>query len=316
MRGAQTHRPVLRDEILEALRIRPDGCYLDATYGRGGHSEGIAASLGRDGMLIAVDRDPEAVAHARKLFADDTHIRVVQGNFGMLREIVGRCGCAEVDGIVMDLGVSSPQLDDPDRGFSFMRSGPLDMRMDPESGISAAAWLANAAEKDISDVLKRYGEERHHRRIARAIVQTRDGRGDQPPTAITTTGQLAGIVTAAVPKHEPGKHPATRTFQAIRIFINDELGALETALDDSVDILAQGGRLCVISFHSLEDRIVKRYFRDRERGDPRWAGLPQMPEEARPVLKRIGKAIRPSQAETEHNPRARSAVLRVAEKLA
>jgi len=244
-------------------------------------------------------------------FARDLRLTLVRGSFGELEECVRAAGLdGELDGVLLDLGVSSPQLDEARRGFSFMQDGPLDMRMDNEAGQSAAQWLAKATEREIADVLRTLGEERFARRIARAILAARA----QGP--LTRTGQLAEIVAAAVPTREPGKHPATRTFQAIRIHVNRELEQLESALPQAVRLLAPGGRLCVISFHSLEDRIVKRYIRREEQGDPVYAGLPTVPPHARPRLKRVGGAIMAGEAEVQSNPRARSAVLRVAERLA
>jgi len=305
------HTPVLLDEVLAGLAIRPDGHYCDATFGRGGHAAGILAALGPAGRVVAIDRDPEAVRAGRLRFAGEGRLTLVRGSFGELVERVRTAGIeGELDGVLLDLGVSSPQLDEAGRGFSFMQDGPLDMRMDNEAGQSAAQWLAKAAEGEIADVLRRLGEERFARRIARAIVAART---TQP---ITRTGQLAAIVAAAVPTREPGKHPATRSFQAIRIHVNRELEELQSALPQAVALLAPGGRLCVISFHSLEDRIVKRFIAREERGDPVYAGLPQIPPHARPRLARVGSAVTAGEAELRANPRARSAVLRVARRLA
>jgi 16S rRNA (cytosine1402-N4)-methyltransferase len=305
------HTPVLLDEVLGGLAVRPDGRYCDATFGRGGHTAAILRALGPAGQVVAIDRDPEAVEAGRVRFARDLRLTLVRGSFGELEECVRAAGLdGELDGVLLDLGVSSPQLDEARRGFSFMQDGPLDMRMDNEAGQSAAQWLAKATEREIADVLRTLGEERFARRIARAILAARA----QGP--LTRTGQLAEIVAAAVPTREPGKHPATRTFQAIRIHVNRELEQLESALPQAVRLLAPGGRLCVISFHSLEDRIVKRYIRREEQGDPVYAGLPTVPPHARPRLKRVGGAIMAGEAEVQSNPRARSAVLRVAERLA
>jgi len=291
--------------------VRPDGRYCDATFGRGGHTAAILRALGPAGQVVAIDRDPEAVEAGRVRFARDLRLTLVRGSFGELEECVRAAGLdGELDGVLLDLGVSSPQLDEARRGFSFMQDGPLDMRMDNEAGQSAAQWLAKATEREIADVLRTLGEERFARRIARAILAARA----QGP--LTRTGQLAEIVAAAVPTREPGKHPATRTFQAIRIHVNRELEQLESALPQAVRLLVPGGRLCVISFHSLEDRIVKRYIRREEQGDPVYAGLPTVPPHARPRLKRVGGAIMAGEAEVQSNPRARSAVLRVAERLA
>jgi len=305
------HTPVLPDEVLAGLAVRADGRYCDATFGRGGHTTAILGALGPAGRVVAIDRDPDAIRAGQVQFAGEPRLTLVRGSFGQLEERVRAAGLeGELQGVLMDLGVSSPQLDEARRGFSFMQDGPLDMRMDNEAGQSAAQWLARAGERDIVAVLRTLGEERFSGRIARAIVAA---RAVQP---IERTAQLAAIVAAAVPTREPGKHPATRTFQAIRIHVNGELDALEAALPQAVRLLAPGGRLCVISFHSLEDRIVKRFMRREEQGDPVYAGLPGIPPHARPRLRRVGRAIDASDAEVARNPRARSAVLRVAERLA
>jgi len=305
------HTPVLPDEVLAGLAVRADGRYCDATFGRGGHTAAILGALGPAGRVIAIDRDPDAIRAGQVRFAGESRLTLVRGSFGQLEEQVRAAGLeGELHGVLMDLGVSSPQLDEASRGFSFMQDGPLDMRMDNEAGQSAAQWLARAGERDIVAVLRTLGEERFSGRIARAIVAA---RAVEP---IARTGQLAAIVAAAVPTREPGKHPATRTFQAIRIHVNGELDALEAALPQAVRLLAPGGRLCVISFHSLEDRIVKRFIRREEQGDPVYAGLPDVPPHARPRLRRIGRAIDAGDAEVARNPRARSAVLRVAERVA
>jgi len=305
------HTPVLHDEVLAGLAIRPEGRYCDATFGRGGHTASILGALGPNGRVVAIDRDPDAIRAGQRRFAGETRLTLVRGSFGPLEERVRAAGIeGELDGVLLDLGVSSPQLDEAARGFSFMQDGPLDMRMDNEAGQSAAQWLAKAGEREIGDVLRELGEERFARRIARAIVAA---RAVEP---IERTGQLATIVAAAVPTREPGKHPATRAFQAIRIHVNRELEQLESALPQAVRLLAPGGRLCVISFHSLEDRIAKRFIRREEQGDPVYAGLPQVPPHARPRLKRVGGAIVAGEAELASNPRARSAVLRVAERVA
>jgi len=305
------HTPVLLDEVLASLAMRPDGRYCDGTFGRGGHTAAILGALGPAGRVVAIDRDPEAIRAGRQRFAGEPRLTLVQGSFGPLEERVRAAGMAgELDGVLLDLGVSSPQLDEAVRGFSFMQDGPLDMRMDNESGQSAAQWLAKAGEREIADVIRGLGEERFARRIARAVVAA---RAEAP---ITRTAELAALVAEAVPTREPGKHPATRTFQAIRIHVNGELDALESALPQAVRLLAPGGRLCVISFHSLEDRIVKRFIRREEQGDPVYAGLPNVPAHARARLKRVGGAIMAGEPEVRANPRARSAVLRVAERLA
>jgi 16S rRNA (cytosine1402-N4)-methyltransferase len=305
------HTPVLRDEVLAGLAIRPDGRYCDGTFGRGGHTAAILGALGPSGRVVAIDRDPDAIRAGQRRFEGESRLTLVRGSFGPLEERVRAAGLeGELDGVLLDLGVSSPQLDEARRGFSFMQDGPLDMRMDNEAGQGAAQWLAKAGEREIAAVLSELGEERFARRIARAIVAA---RAVEP---ILRTGQLAGIIAAAVPTREPGKHPATRSFQAIRIHVNRELEQLEQALPQAVRLLAPGGRLCVISFHSLEDRIVKRFIRREEQGDPVYAGLPDVPAHARPRLKRVGGKIVANEAEVAANPRARSAVLRVAEKVA
>lgn len=307
---ATEHTPVLLEEALEGLAVREDGAYLDGTYGRGGHARAILGLLGENGRLVAIDRDPEAVAAARRDLGADPRVRIEQGNFAEMGAISATAGIEEgFDGILLDLGVSSPQLDVPERGFSFLAEGPLDMRMDPSLSVSAADWVNSASEREIGDVIKRFGEDRFARRIARAIVARR--REEK----IETTRQLANLVASAVPAREPGKHPATRTFQAIRIHINDELGALAKALDEAIDCLKVGGRLCVISFHSLEDRIVKRFMRHNATEDEAWRGLPDIPDHARPRLRLVGRAARPGAEETRLNPRARSATLRVAERI-
>jgi 16S rRNA (cytosine1402-N4)-methyltransferase len=305
------HTPVLPDEVLAGLAVRADGRYCDATFGRGGHTAAILGALGPAGRVVAIDRDPDAIRAGQLRFAGEPRLTLVRGSFGQLEERVRAAGLeGELHGVLLDLGVSSPQLDEARRGFSFMQDGPLDMRMDNEAGLSAAQWLARAGEREIATVLGTLGEERYARRIARAIVAA---RSVEP---IERTAALARIVASAVPTREPGKHPATRTFQAIRIHVNGELDALESALPQAVRLLEPGGRLCVISFHSLEDRIVKRFIRREEQGDPVYAGLPNVPPHARPRLKRVGRAIEASDAEVARNPRARSAVLRVAERVA
>jgi 16S rRNA (cytosine1402-N4)-methyltransferase len=305
------HRPVLLSEVLDALRVKPDGFYVDGTFGRGGHAGAVLERLGAGGRLLAFDKDPQAVAFATRRFADESRLLMRRGSFINLASVVSELGWqGKVDGILFDLGVSSPQLDDAERGFSFLKPGPLDMRMNPEAGISASQWLAAASEREIAEVLWRYGEERHSRRIARRIVSVRD------TTPITTTEQLAELIAQAVPGRERHKHPATRSFQGIRIFINQELDELETALPQTVDALAPGGRLAVISFHSLEDRIVKRFIRDQQRGPQLPPDLPVAPAAYAPRLKAVGKPVYASAREVQSNPRARSAVLRVAERVA
>ncbi len=303
------HTPVMLTEVVEALRVIPDGVYVDATYGRGGHSRALLAQLGPAGRLFAFDRDPDACAHAWRELGREPRFRIERSNFAQLGEILTRTGLkGGVHGILLDLGVSSPQFEDAARGFSFSREGPLDMRMDPQSGESAAEWLAHASREEISEVLKVYGEERWHWKIAGAIERARA----QAP--IETTAQLAEIMAGAVPKHGPQRiHPATRSFQALRIFLNRELAELDAVLPQCVELLAPGGRLAVISFHSLEDRIVKRFLRTA--AHPPHAPLPQLPD-PQPSLRLIGKAQRPDALEIAGNPRARSAVLRVAERTA
>ncbi len=303
------HSPVMLQQVVEAMAIRADGRYVDGTYGRGGHAAAILEQLGPDGRLWLLDRDPEAVAHARQRWGDDPRCNVVRDSFSRLDQVLPEN--LGVDGVLLDLGVSSPQLDTPGRGFSFSHDGPLDMRMDPDSGVSAAEWLADADEREIARVLREYGEEPAARRIARAVSER---RMDAP---LRTTGELAELVAAVVPQRQQvrGRHPATRTFQALRIHINGELEALRAGLEAALRRLQPAGRLVVISFHSLEDRLVKRFMRDHSRVDPALARLPIVPESARPLLKLAAKARRPQTAEIAANPRARSAVLRVAERL-
>jgi len=297
-------------EIVTALNIRAEGHYIDATFGRGGHTEAILQRLGPGGRVVALDRDPQAVAAGRARFGGEPRVTVVHSNFIELEDAVAVVlgPAARVDGIVFDLGVSSPQLDDPGRGFSFTADGPLDMRMDTTTGPDAAAWIADVEEEELARVIREFGEDRYARRIAGAIVAARA----QAP--INTTGELSRIVAAAVPTREPGKHPATRTFLALRLFMNRELEAVQMALPRAVRLLKQGGRLVVISFHSLEDRIVKRFMRAMSHGDTYPAKLPIPAQLLHPLLRQIGKAIRPGAEEVARNPRARSAVLRVAER--
>lgn len=306
-----SHVPVLLDEALVGLALRADGIYVDATFGRGGHSRRILGNLGPRGRLLALDRDPEAVMFGGEIQRADSRFCIQKESFGKLRRILEAQGVmGEVDGILFDLGVSSPQLDAPARGFSFQNDGPLDMRMDPASSPSAAEWLNAAEEHEIATVLRRYGEETNAGRIARAIGAQ---RAQQP---LRTTRELAEVIVRACGRPRPGKHPATQTFQAIRVFINRELEELEAGLEQAVAALRAGGRLCVISFHSLEDRIAKRFLRDRSRVSPELSRLPFVPESARPSLRLVGAAVHASALEVERNPRSRSAVLRVAEKLA
>ncbi|MBQ0748519.1 MAG: 16S rRNA (cytosine(1402)-N(4))-methyltransferase RsmH [Marinobacter sp.] len=304
-----SHRSVLLDSAVDYLVSDPDGKYVDGTFGRGGHSQLILGRLGTSGQLLGIDKDPEAITVAEELAADDSRFGYFHGSFAELSRAVSDAGWEQVDGVLMDLGVSSPQLDDASRGFSFMRDGPLDMRMNPLQSPSAAEWLAYAEERDIADVIFRYGEERFSRRIARLIVERRK------EAPIETTLQLAALVSEAVPKKEKHKHPATRTFQAVRIFINRELEDLEAGLQASVDRLAPGGRLVVISFHSLEDRLVKRFMRDLARGPRLPKGIPVTAEQEASDFRLIGKASKAGVGEVSENVRARSAVMRVLERI-
>ena len=303
------HIPVMVEQVILALRPHAEGTYVDCTFGQGGHTREILKLIAGSGRVIAFDKDPHAIATARMLAATDSRLVVIHGSYACLQETLKAHGSfGKVDGILFDLGVSSVQLDDPNRGFSFRADGPLDMRMDPSTGESASNWVNTAPEKQVAEVLRAYGEERFARRIARAIVSARK------QAAIKTTRQLADIVARASPTRERSKHPATRTFQAIRIYINHELDDLRQALNESVGALTSGGRLAVISFHSLEDRIVKRFIRDRSRaGDA--SGLPGAERPLPAVLRPTGKLKRPSVEEIQGNSRARSAILRVAEKL-
>ncbi len=308
--SSNEHVPVLLEPVLDGLSIKADGTYVDGTFGRGGHSKAILQRLNANGRLIAIDRDPQAIASVPDVLRDDLRLELIRDEFAQLKAIVSEMQLVgKVDGLLLDLGVSSPQLDEARRGFSFLHDGPLDMRMDPDSGISAAKWLATVDEKELKRVLKTLGEERSAGRIARAVIDARD------EAAITTTRQLADIVAAAAPAHGQRKHPATKTFQAIRIAINAELEQLEAALAQSIDVLREGGRLCVISFHSLEDRLVKRFIRDASREPEQYRGMPSIPEALRPKLQPIGKAISASAEEIALNVRARSAHLRVAARL-
>ncbi|HET7730799.1 MAG TPA: 16S rRNA (cytosine(1402)-N(4))-methyltransferase RsmH [Usitatibacter sp.] len=300
-----SHVPVLLEESMSALRIREDGTYVDGTFGRGGHSAAILARLGVRGRLLALDQDPSA--HADRAL-QDPRLELIHARFSTMTQALAGRGIREVAGVLLDLGVSSPQLDEPGRGFSFMREGPLDMRMDTSRGETAAEWLDRAEENQIREVLWTYGEERFAKQVAAAIVAARP---------IRTTVQLAEVVGRAVRTREPGQHPATRTFQALRIHVNQELAELEVTLPQAADLLEPGGRLAVISFHSLEDRIVKRFIRDRSTGDRLPRGVPVRASEIPPPqLVTVGKAVRASEDEIRRNPRARSAVLRVAERFA
>ena len=304
------HQTVLLNEAVEALIQDRNGFYVDGTFGRGGHSAAILNRLSDQGRLLAFDKDAAAIDVAHRRFADDDRFSVVQASFAELAEQVEALGMkGHVNGLLLDLGVSSPQLDDAERGFSFLHDGPLDMRMDQTRGQSAAEWLAQAPEEEITQVLKEYGEERFGKRMARAIVSA---RAERP---IVRTGQLAEIVKAANPAWEKGKHPATRAFQGIRIHVNSELADLEAVLAQSMDVLAPGGRLVVISFHSLEDRLVKRFIRRQEQGEPLPRGLPVTDAQLERRARSLGKAARAEAQEVSANVRARSAIMRVAEKL-
>jgi len=303
------HVPVLLDKVLSGLAIKQDGIYVDGTFGRGGHSSAILERLGEEGRLIAIDRDPQAIASAAPSLSSDQRVTLVRGEFANLATCMGERGVTgQVDGLLFDLGVSSPQLDEAARGFSFRRDGPLDMRMDPDAGVSAADWLQSVEERTLRQIIFKYGEERDAPRIARAIVAARN------EAAINSTLQLADIIASVVPAHKRKKHPATKTFQAIRIYINDELGQIESVLKQSLDVLKRGGRLCVISFHSLEDRIVKRFMREASRESEQYRGMPDVPAEHQPKLKLVGKAVAASEDEIADNVRARSAHLRIAER--
>ena len=307
MSAVQSHISVLLAEAVDALAIRADGIYVDGTFGRGGHSRAVLARLGPAGRLIAFDRDPAAIAAGQAL--NDARLTLVHSAFSALDEELERLGVAAVDGVLLDLGVSSPQLDDGARGMSFRFDAPLDMRMDTSRGQTVADWLADASVGEITEVLRDYGEERFAHAIAKAIATARTGG------VVATTGQLAAIVEKAVRTREPGQHPATRSFQALRIFINQELEELTRVLPDCVARLRTGGRLAVISFHSLEDRIVKRFMRDESRPPVLPRRLPiRAADLPAPRLRLVGKAVRPGEAEVAANPRARSAVMRVAER--
>ncbi len=303
------HKPVLLTEVSQGLRVVDDGVYVDATYGRGGHSKDILAKLGPQGRLIAIDKDPQAVQQAKQLFAEEKRFSIDHCSFAEIASVVKKYELmGKVNGILLDLGVSSPQLDEAARGFSFMRDGELDMRMDPSTGQSAAAWLAHAKEEEIAKVLKDYGEERYAKRIANAIVKARQ---ENP---IQRTKQLADIVAKANPAWEKNKNPATRSFQAIRIFINNELTELSQCLNACENILDSGGRLLVISFHSLEDRLVKHFIQHLIEGEKIPASVPIMQSQLPQRFKKVGKFIRPLADEVTINPRARSSILRIVEK--
>ncbi len=303
------HQTVLLREAVEALVTARDGYYVDGTFGRGGHSREILAALSAEGKLLGVDKDPQAIEVARQLKEGDDRFDFEHGSFAQLPHQLRRKGIGAVDGILLDLGVSSPQLDEAERGFSFSQDGPLDMRMDTTQGQTAAEWLATASHGDIASVLREYGEERHAGRIASAILRALES------APIETTGRLAQIVSEANPSWEKHKHPATRSFQGIRIWINRELADLELLLDEVVDLLRPGGRLVIISFHSLEDRMVKRFIRRMSRGEQPPRGVPVMESQVKKKLAAVGRAVKPAAEEVAANPRARSAVMRVAERL-
>ncbi len=302
------HQPVLLNEVIENLHIKPDGIYVDATYGRGGHSAEILKRLNADGRLLVIDKDLEAIDVARSL--NDSRVLIKHGSYAVLSlwlkelDLIGK-----INGILLDLGVSSPQLDDEKRGFSFLRDGPLDMRMDTSQKLSAALVVNNYKDTELEDIFRKYGEERYSKRISRAIVRERS------IMPITTTLQLANIVSAAHPRWEHGKNPATRVFQALRIYVNKELEELEICLEQCLDVLAINGRLLVISFHSLEDQIVKKFARKYSKGDHFPAGLPLRHDQLNIKLKTLGKSIRANSNEINSNPRARSAILRIMEKI-
>ncbi len=308
MSEAFAHATVLLSEAVEALQVKPNGIYVDGTFGRGGHSRLILQQLGAQGRLIALDKDLAAIAAGRAI--EDARFTLVHRGFEQLAQVLQELGVGKVDGVLLDLGVSSPQLDDEQRGFSFRFDAPLDMRMDTSSGQTAAEWLATVEEKELAEVIRDYGEERFARQVARTIVAARQER------AIETTKQLCDIVAQCVRTREPGKNPATRTFQAIRIYINRELEELENILPQCVEQLKEGGRMSIISFHSLEDRIVKRFMRDMAQGDkvPKFVPIRAV-DVPQGKIKLVGKPVFASEAELAVNPRARSAVLRVAERL-
>jgi len=306
----------LLNESIDGLAIKPDGTYIDGTFGRGGHSRTILSKLGENGRLFSIDRDPQAIAEAQKI--DDPRFTIIHGPFSGMAEYAERYDLVgKVDGVLLDLGVSSPQLDDAERGFSFMKDGPLDMRMDPTTGIPVSQWLVDADLDDITWVIREFGEDKHARRIAKGIIAYQENEENEP---LTRTGQLAKLISDVAPKNfKEKKHPATRAFQAFRIYINSELEEIDTALKGAASILAPQGRISVISFHSLEDRMVKRFIRKESQGPQVPHGLPLTEDQIKALgsadLKPIGKAIKPSKDEVDENTRSRSSVLRIAEKL-
>ncbi|MGF1814544.1 16S rRNA (cytosine(1402)-N(4))-methyltransferase RsmH, partial [Vibrio splendidus] len=310
------HISVLLNESIDGLAIKPDGTYIDGTFGRGGHSRTILSKLGENGRLFSIDRDPQAIAEAQKI--DDPRFTIIHGPFSGMAEYAERYDLVgQVDGVLLDLGVSSPQLDDAERGFSFMKDGPLDMRMDPTTGVPVSQWLVEADLDDITWVIREFGEDKHARRIAKGIIAYQENEENEP---LTRTGQLAKLISDVAPKSfKEKKHPATRAFQAFRIYINSELEEIDTALKGAASILAPQGRISVISFHSLEDRMVKRFIRKESQGPQVPHGLPLTEDQIKALgsadLKPIGKAIKPSKDEVDENTRSRSSVLRIAEKL-
>ncbi|ERM59538.1 MULTISPECIES: 16S rRNA (cytosine(1402)-N(4))-methyltransferase RsmH [Vibrio] len=316
MTEAFKHISVLLNESIDGLAIKPDGTYIDGTFGRGGHSRTILSKLGENGRLFSIDRDPQAIAEAQKI--DDPRFTIIHGPFSGMAEYAERYDLVgKVDGVLLDLGVSSPQLDDAERGFSFMKDGPLDMRMDPTTGIPVSQWLVDADLDDITWVIREFGEDKHARRIAKGIIAYQENEENEP---LTRTGQLAKLISDVAPKNfKEKKHPATRAFQAFRIYINSELEEIDTALKGAASILAPQGRISVISFHSLEDRMVKRFIRKESQGPQVPHGLPLTEDQIKALgsadLKPIGKAIKPSKGEVDENTRSRSSVLRIAEKL-
>ncbi|MFA1574825.1 16S rRNA (cytosine(1402)-N(4))-methyltransferase RsmH [Vibrio cyclitrophicus] len=316
MTEAFKHISVLLNESIDGLAIKPDGTYIDGTFGRGGHSRTILSKLGENGRLFSIDRDPQAIAEAQKI--DDPRFTIIHGPFSGMAEYAERYDLVgKVDGVLLDLGVSSPQLDDAERGFSFMKDGPLDMRMDPTTGIPVSQWLVDADLDDITWVIREFGEDKHARRIAKGIIAYQENEENEP---LTRTGQLAKLISDVAPKNfKEKKHPATRAFQAFRIYINSELEEIDTALKGAASILAPQGRISVISFHSLEDRMVKHFIRKESQGPQVPHGLPLTEDQIKALgsadLKPIGKAIKPSKGEVDENTRSRSSVLRIAEKL-
>ena len=309
--SSNEHVPVLLGPVLEGLDIKKDGCYVDGTFGRGGHSREILKHLNSNGILIGIDRDPEAIASVPKALTDDPRFELIRGESAQLKRFIEEKNLqGKIDGLLFDLGVSSPQLENAHRGFSFLRDGPLDMRMDPDSGISASDFIANAGQRELMHIFRKFGEETHASRIAHAICDARMN------LRIETTAQLAAIIEGAVPAkvRSKKKHPATKAFQAIRIAINGELEQLEAFLYQSVDVLRKGGRLCVISFHSLEDRMVKRFIRNMSSEPEQYRGMPTIPDEFRPRMKTIGKVIVATNDEIQLNRRSRSARLRIGER--